>query len=128
MKKTSKFRNYPKEDQTRIDVLNHWFENKREIDGVPSKLWRVHDKYYDLTDFIEKHPGGKIWIEKNKGTDITELFESHHIEIEKAKIILKKYFVKDAEIQRNSKYVSDKTVKSVFLGRTKDTGVIVIEN
>jgi hypothetical protein len=110
MKKTSKFRFHPKEDITRIDVLNQWFENKREIDGVPANLWRVHEKYYDLTDFIDKHPGGKIWIEKNRGTDITELFESHHIEIEKAKILLKRYFVRDAKTKRNSKYVRKKNI------------------
>ena len=110
MKRTSKFRFYPKEDITRIDVLNQWFENKREIDGVPAKLWRVHDNYYDLTDFVDKHPGGKIWIEKNRGTDITELFESHHIEIEKAKKLLKRYFVRNAKTERNSKYVRKKLI------------------
>ena len=118
--KTSKFRVHPKSDLTRIDVLNFWFENKREIDEVPEKLWRVHDKYYYLTDFIEKHPGGRIWIEKNRGTDITELFESHHIEIEKAKIILNKYFVKNAETKRNSRYVSIKelTYQMLILSRS----------
>lgn len=39
-----------------------WLEGRR-LDSGAEGLWRVHDKLYDLTDFISKHPGGKEWIE-----------------------------------------------------------------
>ncbi|KAI9005561.1 hypothetical protein DFJ74DRAFT_773841 [Hyaloraphidium curvatum] len=54
-------------------------------------LWRVHDGLYDLNEFVDKHPGGKEWLELTRGHDITELFESHHPDIEPVRKILEKY-------------------------------------
>lgn len=42
-----------------------WLEDRRKVDNTKG-LWRVHDDLYDLTDFIDKHPGGKIWLELTK--------------------------------------------------------------
>lgn len=42
-----------------------WIEGKRKDDNA-CDLWRVHDRLYDLTDFITKHPGGKYWLEVTK--------------------------------------------------------------
>ncbi|KAK3252359.1 hypothetical protein CYMTET_38337 [Cymbomonas tetramitiformis] len=42
-------------------------------------VWKVHGKYYDLTKFLDKHPGGSAFLEIAKNTDITALFESHHV-------------------------------------------------
>ena len=56
---------------------NHWLESKRKADGIDKNLWRIHDRLYNLTDFALQHPGGKIWIEATKGTDITEAYEVH---------------------------------------------------
>ena len=50
---------------------------KRADDGIPKHLWRIHDDLYDLKGFT--HPGGAHWLSLTRGTDITELFESHHI-------------------------------------------------
>lgn len=36
-----------------------------------SDLWIVENKLYDLTPFIEKHPGGSTWLQITKGQDIT---------------------------------------------------------
>lgn len=38
-----------------------WLKDKRDTDGAEG-LWRVHDKLYDLRDFIRSHPGGQDWI------------------------------------------------------------------
>lgn len=38
---------------------------KRNDDNAEG-LWRVHDGLYDLTNFIESHPGGKDWIKLTK--------------------------------------------------------------
>jgi hypothetical protein len=45
-----------------------WNERKKERDndingGAIGNLWQVHGKLYDLTEFINLHPGGKFWIE-----------------------------------------------------------------
>lgn len=42
-----------------------WIEGKRKDDNA-NGLWRVHDKLYNLEDFVEKHPGGKYWLEVTK--------------------------------------------------------------
>ena len=56
---------------------------------------KIHDKYYDLTDF--KHPGGVIAVAMAYGRDATELFESMHQFADRAKlqVILAKYEVED---------------------------------
>ena len=58
-----------------------YIAGKRIDDKVPGGFWRIHDKVYDLTGF--KHPGGVMWMHLTKGTDITELFEIHHLNIDK---------------------------------------------
>lgn len=37
--------------------FEQWLRGKRKDDGV-SPYWRVHNKLYDFTDFVDKHPGG----------------------------------------------------------------------
>lgn len=67
----------------------------KQLDDQTDGLWRVGDALYDLKHF--KHPGGKFFINMGKGTDITELFESNHPNIEKARSILSKYFVRNVD-------------------------------
>lgn len=56
----------------RDEGLRHpvqWLEGKSMDDGAEG-IWRVHDGLYDLTDFIDKHPGGAEWLELSKVTNI----------------------------------------------------------
>ncbi|XP_053694354.1 cytochrome b5-related protein-like [Sabethes cyaneus] len=76
-----------------------WLEGRTHDDGAEG-LWRIHDTLYDLTDFAERHPGGPDWIKLTKGTDITELFETHHITT-KAENLLPKFKVREAKEPRN---------------------------
>ena len=57
-----------------------WLAAKRKADSCDgetfscsedSSTWRLHDDLYDLTSFVEKHPGGRDWILMTRGTDIT---------------------------------------------------------
>lgn len=86
----------------KIKILIRWLDGKRMDDNAEG-LWRVHDKLYDLKEFIAIHPGGSEWIKLTEGTDITEQFETHHI-TNKAPAVLKKYFVRDATLKRNYKF------------------------
>jgi len=43
-----------------------------------SDLWTIQGKFYDLTRFAGRHPGGKEFILLGKGRDCTELFMSVH--------------------------------------------------
>ncbi|XP_053603855.1 cytochrome b5-related protein-like [Plodia interpunctella] len=88
-------------DELIRDPLN-WLQGKAMDDGAEG-LWRVHDKLYDFSDFMKKHPGGEEWLELTKGTDITEAFEAHHINPATEKL-LNKYYIRDASTPRNSPF------------------------
>ncbi|KOB71313.1 Desaturase [Operophtera brumata] len=79
-----------------------WLMGKAMDDGAEG-LWRVHDGIYDLNDFIQRHPGGAEWLELSKGTDITEAFESHHLNPTVRKM-LDKFYVREAKTPRNSPF------------------------
>ncbi|KAK4873784.1 hypothetical protein RN001_013144 [Aquatica leii] len=83
-----------------------WLENKKYVDDL-NGLWRVHDGLYDVTDFIDSHPGGKFWLKETKGMDITEAFETHHIKSDIPELLLKKFFIKNATNLRMSKFKFD---------------------
>merc|ERR1712136_593799 len=106
---SSAFRAIPTLDWTRFDIVNEWRSEKQKLDNCPKDLWRVHDKLYDLSKFAGSHPGGKFFISETRGMDITEMFEAHHVDIEKAEVILKKYFVQKADGPRNSQYTFSKS-------------------
>lgn len=48
---------------------------------------------YDLEEFAKIHPGGEHWIRFTKGHEITELFRVHHLDIDKARNLLDKYYI-----------------------------------
>jgi len=50
-----------------------------------------------LKEFASKHPGGEKWINLTKGQDITDLFVTHHLNEDKARDCLQKYYVKDTK-------------------------------
>lgn len=60
--KNTLIRKYPTYRDTFINGGWKWIEGKRKDDNAEG-LWRIHDKIYDLKNFVEKHPGGKFWIE-----------------------------------------------------------------
>ncbi|KAK5641845.1 hypothetical protein RI129_010392 [Pyrocoelia pectoralis] len=80
-----------------------WFQNKKKADNAEG-LWRIHDGLYDVTNFIQLHPGGKFWLEETKGMDVTEFFESHHVRSDKPEKMLKRFYVREAKGPRLSKY------------------------
>lgn len=86
-----------------------WLTVKQVSDNLPiseaqPRLWRIHNKLYDLTKF--KHPGGKDFIEMTMNTDITELFETSHLQPKALKEILQKYYVADIATPRFTAYLT----------------------
>ena len=54
-----------------VDVALH---NKSK--GMDKSIWIViHDKVYDITKFLDEHPGGEEILIENAGADATENFE-----------------------------------------------------
>ena len=78
-------------------------EIRKEVwsSGVPFypnfKYWRINNKYYDLTPFLDKHPGGRQILEmcRDRFEDSTYAFEAHHHNQPKVRAMLSKYEVKD---------------------------------
>nr|CAD7571279.1 unnamed protein product [Timema californicum] len=93
---------YPTNRDDAIKSSTSWIKGKQADDGAEG-LWRVRDDLYDLSGFVDKHPGGAEWLEITKGTDITEAFEAHHLN-PSAEKHLKQLHVRRAKSQRNSPY------------------------
>mmetsp|Transcript_46149 Transcript_46149/g.136376 ORF Transcript_46149/g.136376 Transcript_46149/m.136376 type:complete len:479 (+) Transcript_46149:150-1586(+) len=51
-------------------------------------VWIVHGKKYNLRPFMKIHPGGEFVLRAGRGSDITGLFESYHIFIDR-EVLLK---------------------------------------
>ena len=45
---------------------------------MPPHVWRIHGRDYDLTSFVDEHPGGALFILMGKGLDCTHFFEFYH--------------------------------------------------
>ncbi|XP_053691766.1 cytochrome b5-related protein-like [Sabethes cyaneus] len=99
--------NRPAFRSSRFKTVYRWLDYKRQEDGAEG-LWRIHDTLYDLTEFVDRHPGGAEWLQMTKGTDITEAFETHHL-TNKAANILPSYKVRAAREVRNIKLTFDET-------------------
>lgn len=56
---------YPAHRDHPFRCADLWIEDKRADDGAEG-LWRIHDDLYDLSDWIDKHPGGRDWIRLTK--------------------------------------------------------------
>jgi cytochrome b involved in lipid metabolism len=54
-----------------------WLQEKAERDqarkGFSDTMWCVHGDFYDLSEFMKTHPGGREYIELTRGQDITEV-------------------------------------------------------
>jgi linoleoyl-CoA desaturase len=46
---------------------------------APSELWFIDDQAYDLSPFLERHPGGREALLLAQGTNCTELFQTYHL-------------------------------------------------
>jgi len=51
-------------------------------------VWYVHGRKYNLRPFFKQHPGGSHVLRASRGADITGLFESYHIFIDR-EVLLK---------------------------------------
>jgi len=58
---------------------------------VDPNLWYIHGHSYDLSQFVDKHPGGRLAILSGKGRDCTALFESYHPWNDKHRKVLTAY-------------------------------------
>lgn len=58
---TTVVKKYPSFRDDAVTGCWKWLKGRRADDNAEG-LWRVHDKLYNLKDFVEFHPGGKEWL------------------------------------------------------------------
>jgi hypothetical protein len=56
---------YPTFRESAVKGCWRWLEGRCKDDNAEG-LWRVHDKIYNLNEFIDSHPGGKEWLRLTK--------------------------------------------------------------
>ena len=73
------------------------FVENEEANKNDRLLTRIHNKWYDLSEF--NHPGGPVALSLAKGRDATALFESHHYFIPRKRLLklLSKFEVSQEE-------------------------------
>ena len=81
-----------------------WTWKKNNDERVRRKIVKIHNKYYDVTNFA--HPGGPMAIMAANRRDATALFESHHPFSDRDMMcdILKKYEIHE-EREKCEKYL-----------------------
>jgi cytochrome b involved in lipid metabolism len=70
-----------------------------------SNIWKIYGHEYDLSDFVQQHPGGveSIMLAANR-EDATALFQSYHaFNIRKVKAILEKYRISKVKSPEDEK-------------------------
>jgi linoleoyl-CoA desaturase len=73
-------------------------------------LWSIHGKQYDLSSFLDSHPGGRTILEACKGNkDCTAAFESYHamVNMNKIESIMSKYEIGISDIQPHNTFNHD---------------------
>lgn len=69
-----------KSELTKVETKKQQLSDVAMSKAVTSdKIWWIHGNGYDLSKFVERHPGGKEAILLGRGRDCTALFESYHI-------------------------------------------------
>ena len=63
------------ETEAKIFKLEEVKEHNKSKGEVRSIWVVIHDKVYDITKFLDEHPGGEEILIENAGTDSTESFE-----------------------------------------------------
>ncbi|KAJ2245775.1 hypothetical protein GGI13_005706 [Coemansia sp. RSA 455] len=74
----------------------------------------VHGKVYDVTKFLDEHPGGEEVILEHAGIDATEAFEDigHS---DDARELLKDYFIGDLEVEYSTAHSQSYRVYMLLL-------------
>jgi hypothetical protein len=92
------------------------------------RYWRIGPHWYDFEPFLSIHPGGReiLSLARDRFDDATYAFESHHMNYNRARAIIKKYRLPDSQseeltrnhsVQQTIKLLDDKAFYSVL--RTK---------
>ena len=77
---------------------SYWAKSGGARQREGAHIWTVHNRRYDLTAFVEHHPGGTFAINLGRGRNCTEIFEAYHSLADEKRVrrTLEEYYVEDA--------------------------------
>ena len=64
-----------------------------------NKYWRIGGEWYDLSKFLDTHPGGRkvLEVSRDRFEDCTYVFEANHHNYKRARAVIRKYKITDKE-------------------------------
>lgn len=89
--------------------VNYYSREEVQAHNISKDTWLIiHDKVYDITRFLEEHPGGEEVLLEQAGADATESFEDvgHSTD---AREMLQQYYIGELHMDDRKK-VSEKDV------------------
>ncbi|XP_016331100.1 cytochrome b5 type B [Sinocyclocheilus anshuiensis] len=108
-----------KDDNTRTPEdsgVKYYTREEVQIHNMSKDTWLIiHDKVYDITRFMEEHPGGEEVLLEQAGADATESFEDvgHSTD---AREMLQQYYIGELHMDDREKV----SKKEVYITTSED--------
>ena len=91
------------------------------IDEKYRNLWVIDGRLYDLTDCMQKHPGGPYALGKSANTECGEFIRSIHCDHMKIMYILRHYRV-DLDLIKDSDNLHPNITQMIREGKIRGSG------
>ncbi|MCI4383121.1 hypothetical protein PGIGA_G00022610 [Pangasianodon gigas] len=111
--KTEDENHVPAED----GAVKYYTRDEVQAHNMSKDTWLIiHDKVYDITGFLEEHPGGEEVLLEQAGSDATESFEDvgHSTD---AREMLQQYYIGELHEDDRKK----ETKKEVYITTSKES-------
>lgn len=112
----------PEEEQSKVySLADVKGKNTREVSWIV-----IHNKVYDVTKFLDYHPGGRDILLQNAGGDATKPFEDNNHSAQ-AKKMLSKYLIGDLVPSEHVNYELEEHKKALQRGNVDKNGELLPE-
>ncbi|XP_068452132.1 cytochrome b5 type B isoform X2 [Clinocottus analis] len=98
-----------------VEGVKYYTLEEIRVHSISSDSWLIiHDKVYDITSFLEEHPGGEEVLLEQAGSDATESFEDvgHSTD---AREMLQQYYVGEVHMDDRKKEQTKKENAGISL-------------
>uniref|UniRef100_A0A3B3B6U5 Cytochrome b5 type B n=1 Tax=Oryzias melastigma TaxID=30732 RepID=A0A3B3B6U5_ORYME len=98
--------------ETVDDALKYYTLEEIRVHNMSKDTWLIiHDKVYDISSFLEEHPGGEEVLLEQGGADATESFEDvgHSLD---AREMLQQYYI--GELHMDDRKMDKKVSLAVY--------------
>ncbi|KAK7913110.1 hypothetical protein WMY93_013321 [Mugilogobius chulae] len=93
----------PGSEKSAVEDVKYYTLEEIRVHNMSTDTWLIiHDKVYDITGFLEEHPGGEEVLLEQAGADATESFEDvgHSTD---AREMLEQYYVGEVHLDDRKK-------------------------